>query len=107
MAAIAPITGMFHRSILTNVSLGIGFGLAGGFAFWYGNHLPKGARHDEAQRKALTIFHLPSDTTLPYSALEHSIPAAEYIQSIARDPSTVRARDAWYLEQEQKKNAQT
>ncbi|KAG0667137.1 hypothetical protein C6P46_002549 [Rhodotorula mucilaginosa] len=97
MAAIAPITGMFHRSILTNVSLGIGFGLAGGFAFWYGNHLPK----------ALTIFHLPSDATLPYSALEYSIPAAEYIQSIARDPSTVRARDAWYLEQEQKKNAQT
>ncbi|POY71776.1 hypothetical protein BMF94_5137 [Rhodotorula taiwanensis] len=56
MAAIAPIRGALRRSALTHITLGISCGLAGGFAFWYGHHVPK-----------------------------------------------VGARDAWYMEQEQKK----
>jgi hypothetical protein len=57
-------------------------------------------RHDETQRKALTIFHLPSDATLPYSALEwrrmgggrwSELSAAfHHVACVGHDPSIFR-----------------
>ncbi|PRQ69748.1 hypothetical protein AAT19DRAFT_11769 [Rhodotorula toruloides] len=38
--AIAPITGMLRKHLLTNLSIGIGGGVVAGYAFWYGVHLP-------------------------------------------------------------------
>ncbi|RKP39142.1 hypothetical protein BJ085DRAFT_19362 [Dimargaris cristalligena] len=37
---IAPITGKVRRAIIFDISLGLGLGIAGGYAFWYGAHVP-------------------------------------------------------------------
>ncbi|BGP02660.1 Cytochrome c oxidase subunit 7A [Rhodotorula toruloides] len=44
--AIAPITGMLRKHLLTNLSIGIGGGVVAGYAFWYGVHLPNVRNRD-------------------------------------------------------------
>ncbi|EJD47941.1 cytochrome-c oxidase, subunit VIIa [Auricularia subglabra TFB-10046 SS5] len=38
--AVPPITGMLRKKAVRDVSIAIGLGLAGGYGFWYGIHLP-------------------------------------------------------------------
>jgi len=45
--AIAPITGKLRRRLITDLSVGMGLGVAGGYIFWYGWHLPDVKRREE------------------------------------------------------------
>ncbi|ORY10065.1 hypothetical protein BCR34DRAFT_486300 [Clohesyomyces aquaticus] len=45
--AIKPITGMLRRAVVLDLSVGIGIGVAGGYAWWYGYHVPN-VRHRDA-----------------------------------------------------------
>ncbi|KAF2875629.1 cytochrome c oxidase family protein-like protein [Massariosphaeria phaeospora] len=45
--AIKPITGMLRRSVVLDVSVGLGLGLTSGYAWWYGYHVPA-VRHRDA-----------------------------------------------------------
>ncbi|BGP55230.1 Cytochrome c oxidase subunit 7A [Rhodotorula sphaerocarpa] len=45
--AIAPITGMMKKHLLTNLSIGIGGGVVAGYAFWVGIHQKNVARRDQ------------------------------------------------------------
>jgi len=45
--AIAPITGKLRRRLITDLSVAMGLGVAGGYMFWYGYHLPDVRRREE------------------------------------------------------------
>ncbi|KAG9010656.1 hypothetical protein FRB94_010133 [Tulasnella sp. JGI-2019a] len=38
--AIAPITGKLRKRLILDLSVALGLGTAGGYAFWYGYHIP-------------------------------------------------------------------
>jgi cytochrome c oxidase subunit 7 len=38
--AIAPIVGKLRKSLITDIAISFGFGIGGGYAYWYGIHLP-------------------------------------------------------------------
>ncbi|KAF8507977.1 hypothetical protein BU17DRAFT_100164 [Hysterangium stoloniferum] len=44
---IAPITGKLRKRLWTDLTVAIGLGVAGGYAYWYGIHL-KALRQKEA-----------------------------------------------------------
>ncbi|CAK7217719.1 Cytochrome c oxidase subunit 7A [Sporothrix curviconia] len=56
--AVKPITGMLRRTLITDISLGLGIGFVMGNAFWYGFHMPRTRARDnhyiklEAERAA-------------------------------------------------------
>ncbi|KAL7340295.1 hypothetical protein BJY59DRAFT_187529 [Rhodotorula toruloides] len=78
--AIAPIHGMLRRSAIKHVTLGISSGLAGGYIFWYGWHIPQA----------------------PPTVLA---PLDDRRRRLLDDLVAVRRRDEWYLEQERRKQA--
>jgi len=43
---IAPIVGKLRKRMILDLSLGIGLGISGAYAFWYGFHLPKVERRE-------------------------------------------------------------
>jgi len=45
--AIAPITGKLRRRLITDLSVAMGLGVAGGYLFWFGFHLPSVRRREE------------------------------------------------------------
>ncbi|KAF2249453.1 cytochrome c oxidase family protein-like protein [Trematosphaeria pertusa] len=45
--AIKPITGMLRRAVVLDISVSLGLGIAAGYAFWYGYHVPA-VRHRDA-----------------------------------------------------------
>ncbi|KAF2713042.1 cytochrome c oxidase family protein-like protein [Pleomassaria siparia CBS 279.74] len=45
--AIKPITGMLKRQIVLDISMGLGLGVAAGYGWWYGYHVPA-VRHRDA-----------------------------------------------------------
>ncbi|KAF8915985.1 hypothetical protein CPB85DRAFT_1290977 [Mucidula mucida] len=38
--AIAPIVGKLRKRFFVDLSCAVGLGLAGGYSYWYGYHLP-------------------------------------------------------------------
>ncbi|AEO64749.1 uncharacterized protein THITE_2111058 [Thermothielavioides terrestris NRRL 8126] len=49
--AIAPITGMLRRGLLTDLSIAVGLGFAMANTFWYGFHVPRTVARDNYYRK--------------------------------------------------------
>ncbi|KAK4205508.1 hypothetical protein QBC40DRAFT_271086 [Triangularia verruculosa] len=49
--AFKPITGMLRRGLILDLSVGLGLGIAGGSAFWYGYHMPRVNARDAHYRK--------------------------------------------------------
>ncbi|KAL2134499.1 hypothetical protein VTI74DRAFT_11682 [Chaetomium olivicolor] len=49
--AIAPITGMLRRGLITDLSIALGLGFAMGNAFWYGYHVPRTVARDNYYKK--------------------------------------------------------
>lgn len=47
MPAIAPITGMLRKHLLTHLTFSLGAGVATGYAYWYGVHLPQVKLRDD------------------------------------------------------------
>ncbi|KAH7136066.1 hypothetical protein B0J11DRAFT_519845 [Dendryphion nanum] len=45
--AIKPITGMLRRTVVLDLSVAIGLGVAAGYGWWYGYHVPA-VRHRDA-----------------------------------------------------------
>jgi len=45
--ALAPITGKLRRRLITDLSVAMGLGVAGGYMFWYGYALPSVRRREE------------------------------------------------------------
>ncbi|KAF5336098.1 hypothetical protein D9611_006420 [Ephemerocybe angulata] len=43
---IAPITGMLRKRFWLDVGCALGLGVSGGYAFWYGVHLPSMERQE-------------------------------------------------------------
>ncbi|CAK7215667.1 Cytochrome c oxidase subunit 7A [Sporothrix stenoceras] len=56
--AVKPITGMLRRTLITDLSIGLGLGFVMGNVFWYGYHMPRTNARDnyyiklEAERAA-------------------------------------------------------
>jgi len=46
MSAIKPIVGQLRRSLILDLSLGLGFGMVAGYSFWYGYHVPTVRKRD-------------------------------------------------------------
>ncbi|KAG9098312.1 hypothetical protein FS749_004122 [Ceratobasidium sp. UAMH 11750] len=44
--AIAPITGKLRKRLILDLSAALGLGVAAGYGYWYGIHLPS-VRHRE------------------------------------------------------------
>jgi len=44
---IGPIVGKFRKRLVLDLSVSIGLGVAAGYVFWYGWHLPSVRRRDE------------------------------------------------------------
>ncbi|KAJ1653172.1 Cytochrome c oxidase subunit 7A [Dispira simplex] len=51
MSAIAPITGRLRRTIMFDLVVGIGAGLAAGYYFWYGPHSATLRKYDSYYAK--------------------------------------------------------
>ncbi|GAB1319741.1 Cytochrome c oxidase subunit 7A [Madurella fahalii] len=49
--AIAPITGMLRRGLITDLGIALGLGFAFGNAFWYGYHVPRTVARDNYYKK--------------------------------------------------------
>ncbi|ODQ54974.1 cytochrome-c oxidase, subunit VIIa [Saitoella complicata NRRL Y-17804] len=49
--AIAPITGMFRRQLIKDLSICFGLGIGGGYWWWYGYHVPAVQHRDAYYRK--------------------------------------------------------
>ncbi|KAE9987096.1 hypothetical protein EG328_003878 [Venturia inaequalis] len=49
--AIKPITGMLRRGLVLDLSVAFGLGLSGGYAWWYGYHIPAVRRRDAFYQK--------------------------------------------------------
>ncbi|QDS67894.1 hypothetical protein FKW77_008208 [Venturia effusa] len=49
--AIKPITGMLRRGLVLDLSVAFGLGLAGGYGWWYGYHIPAVRRRDAFYQK--------------------------------------------------------
>ncbi|KAK4133885.1 cytochrome-c oxidase, subunit VIIa [Trichocladium antarcticum] len=49
--AVAPITGMLRRGLITDLSLGLGIGFVFGGGFWYGYHMPRTNARDKYYKK--------------------------------------------------------
>ncbi|EKD02770.1 cytochrome-c oxidase [Trichosporon asahii var. asahii CBS 8904] len=49
--AVAPITGMLKKRLLFDIGAGLGLGFAGGYAFWYGVHVPMMKKRDNYYAK--------------------------------------------------------
>ncbi|KAK4113055.1 cytochrome-c oxidase, subunit VIIa [Canariomyces notabilis] len=49
--AIAPITGMLRRGLITDLSIALGLGFAFANAYWYGYHVPRTVARDNYYRK--------------------------------------------------------
>ncbi|KAF1934717.1 cytochrome c oxidase family protein-like protein [Clathrospora elynae] len=45
--AIKPITGMLRRQVVLDLSVAMGLGVATGYGWWYGYHVPA-VRHRDA-----------------------------------------------------------
>ncbi|KAF2686102.1 cytochrome c oxidase family protein-like protein [Lentithecium fluviatile CBS 122367] len=45
--AVKPITGMLRRAVVLDISVAMGLGVASGYAWWYGYHVPA-VRHRDA-----------------------------------------------------------
>lgn len=37
---IAPITGKLRKTLITDIAIAFGLGIGGGYAYWYGIHVP-------------------------------------------------------------------
>ncbi|KAI9653944.1 MAG: hypothetical protein M1831_005629 [Alyxoria varia] len=48
---IKPITGMYKRMVVTHISTSIGLGVAAGYFWWYGYHIPAVRRRDRFYAK--------------------------------------------------------
>ncbi|KAL1409133.1 Cytochrome c oxidase subunit 7A [Vanrija albida] len=46
MSAIAPITGKLRKQLFTDLGVSLGLGIAAGYYFWYGIHLPAAKKRD-------------------------------------------------------------
>ncbi|KAF8916346.1 hypothetical protein CPB85DRAFT_1432355 [Mucidula mucida] len=44
--AIAPIVGKLRKRFFVDLSCAVGLGLAGGYSYWYGYHLPAMANQE-------------------------------------------------------------
>ncbi|KAF2275113.1 cytochrome c oxidase family protein-like protein [Westerdykella ornata] len=49
--AVKPITGMLRRRIVLDISVALGFGVAAGYTWWYGYHLPAVRHRDSFYQK--------------------------------------------------------
>jgi len=45
--AIAPITGKLRKRLITDLSVAMGLGVAGGYLYWYGYALPSIKRRED------------------------------------------------------------
>ncbi|KAF2655133.1 cytochrome c oxidase family protein-like protein [Lophiostoma macrostomum CBS 122681] len=45
--AVKPITGMLRRAVVLDITVAAGLGVTGGYAWWYGYHVPA-VRHRDA-----------------------------------------------------------
>ncbi|KAI9636605.1 cytochrome-c oxidase [Dioszegia hungarica] len=48
---IAPIVGKLRKRLITDLSMGLGLGFAGGYLFWYTVHKPIVHQRDEYYKK--------------------------------------------------------
>ncbi|KAL7421175.1 Cytochrome c oxidase subunit 7A [Cryptotrichosporon argae] len=44
---VAPIVGKLRKRLITDLTMALGLGTAGGYAFWYGVHLPMMKKRDD------------------------------------------------------------
>ncbi|BFZ53181.1 hypothetical protein PYCC9005_000204 [Savitreella phatthalungensis] len=44
--AIAPITGKLRKQLIVDLSVAFGLGITGGYAWWFGYHVPAVRRRD-------------------------------------------------------------
>ncbi|KAI1494211.1 hypothetical protein F5X96DRAFT_36778 [Biscogniauxia mediterranea] len=49
--AIAPITGMLRRGLITDLSIALGLGVTMGSLYWYGYHMPRTHGRDNFYRQ--------------------------------------------------------
>ena len=49
--AIAPITGKLRKTLITDIAIAFGLGISGGYAYWYGVHLPSVQQRDSYYAK--------------------------------------------------------
>ncbi|CAI6333702.1 unnamed protein product [Periconia digitata] len=49
--AFKPVTGMLRRTIVLDLSVAMGLGVAGGYGWWYGYHVPAVRHRDSYYEK--------------------------------------------------------